>query len=81
MIDGSATSSNHYQVCDFQPIEIMQKLMTPEAFQGFCHGNVIKYSLRFGYKDDKAKEAAKIAQYGKWLHQSLCGETINPREE
>lgn len=75
---GTATSATHYQLFLEQPIELMQKLMSPEEFRGFLLGNVIKYSLRFGHKDDIKSEAGKIAQYGKWLQQAVNGETIKP---
>ena len=80
-LEGSAKTSTHYQVGTKQPIEIMQEIMTPEEFQGFCRGNVIKYSLRLGHKDAPVKEAAKIEQYSKWLRMSLEGKTINPMED
>ena len=79
--DGTAAGASHYQVGDKQPIEIMQEIMTPEEFQGFCRGNVIKYSLRLGHKDAAVKEAAKIEQYSKWLRMSLEGKTIKPMED
>lgn len=78
-IVGSAKTSTHYQVGSKQPIEIMQEVMSPEEFQGFCRGNVIKYALRLGHKDDPVKEAGKIEQYAKWLRMALEGKTIDPR--
>jgi hypothetical protein len=80
MVEGSAQSSKHYQVGDKQPIEILQDYLTPEEFQGFLKGNVLKYTLRFGRKDDVAKESAKIEQYSKWLAVAVNGGKINPRE-
>lgn len=80
-LEGSAKTSTHYQVGTKQPIEIMQEIMTPEEFQGFCRGNVIKYSLRLGHKDAPVKEVAKIEQYAKWLRMSLEGKTIKPMED
>lgn len=78
--DGTAAGASHYQVGDKQPIEIMQDVMTTEEFFGYLRGNVIKYSLRMGHKDSKAKDAQKAAQYSKWLSQALSGKTIDPRE-
>ena len=80
-LEGSAKTSSHYQVGTKQPIEIMQEVMTPEEFQGFLRGNVIKYSLRLGHKDAAVKEAAKIEQYAKWLRMALEGNTIKPMED
>lgn len=78
--DGTAAGATHYQLGDKQPIEIMQEVMTTEEFFGYLRGNVIKYSLRMGHKDSKAKDAQKAAQYSKWLAQALAGKTIDPRE-
>lgn len=77
--EGSAKTSTHYQVGSKQPIEIMQEVMSPEEFQGFLRGNVIKYALRLGHKDKAVKEAAKIEQYAKWLREALEGKQIDPR--
>lgn len=73
---------DHYDTLH-QPIETMQANMTPEEFQGYVKGNIIKYVCRMGRKagEDKLKEAKKIRNYAKWLIESLEGKTINPRED
>lgn len=81
IIDGSAQSSTHYQIGDKQPIEIMQDSFTHEEMSGYLKGNIIKYTLRFGRKDDVKKEAAKIEQYAKWLVVHVNGGKIDPREQ
>lgn len=70
----------HYQ-SKYQPIEVMQDSFTAEEFTGFLKGNIIKYILRMGKKDDPIKEAHKVYRYAEWLVQHLEGKTINPREE
>ena len=75
---GMAASATHYQLLQQQPIEIMQRLMTHEQFVGFLWGNVIKYALRLGHKDDTASDAGKLAQYARWLAMVENGETIKP---
>lgn len=77
--EGSAKTSTHYQVGDKQPIEIMQDTMPRDELIGFLRGNVIKYSLRLGHKDDPKREAGKIEQYAKWLRIVLEGSRIDPR--
>lgn len=76
--DGSSKCQSHYQVGSKQPIEVMQEVMSPEEFQGFCRGNIIKYAMRLGHKDDSIKEAGKIKQYAIWLVDSLKGVMIKP---
>lgn len=69
----------HYQT-EYQPIEVMQANMTQDEFIGYLKGNITKYILRIGRKDDVKKEAAKIRRYAQWLEQVVNGETINPRK-
>lgn len=69
----------HYQ-SKHQPIEVMQANMTNAEFIGYLRGNIIKYTCRFGKKDDIKKESAKIKRYAEWLEKASNGETINPRE-
>lgn len=70
----------HYNTSNHQSIEVMQANMTPEEFIGHLKGNIIKYVLRMGRKDDVKKEAAKIRRYAQWLEQAVNGETIDPRK-
>lgn len=78
---GTAADATHYQTLAQQPIEIMQRLMTKEQFLGFCHGNVVKYALRCGHKDDPAKEMEKVRQYADWYVRASGGETIDPKSK
>ena len=77
---GYAADANHYQRLSEQPIEIMQKLFTAEQLKGFLLGNVIKYALRCGLKDNPVKEAQKIAQYTAWYIDVSEGRKIDPRK-
>jgi len=76
-VSGFAKDAVHYQILEQQPIEIMQALMSPEQFFGFCWGNVIKYALRCGNKDSRAKEMQKVAQYAMWATQALDGTKVD----
>lgn len=75
-MSGYATDAEHYKKASKQPIELMHELLTHEQFIGFLHGNIIKYSLRMGYKDDRVKEAEKIEQYAHWLVSILRDDTL-----
>lgn len=79
--DGTAAAATHYQILEQQPIEIMQRIMTGEAFLGFCHGNIIKYALRCGHKDDAVKEMEKVRQYADWYVSAARGEKIDPMKK
>ena len=63
-----AINPSHYKVEGLpEAIDIMKHLMTPEQFEGFLWGNVMKYVYRFGRKGDKGETAGKIAWYANQL--------------
>ena len=79
--DGTAKAQAHYQKASRQPIELMQAIMGAEAFDGFLVGNILKYRLRAGYKDDPGKDIEKAAQYAYWRELSQKGITIDPERD
>ena len=60
--DDIQVSGNHYKEMAIQPWEIMQAVMTHDEFVGFLKGNVIKYSLRAGHKEN-TDDAGKAKHY------------------
>lgn len=58
---------NHYKECVLEPILVMQDMFTTEEFIGFLKGNILKYRLRMGHKDNIQKEMDKIKRYEEWL--------------
>lgn len=64
-----------------QPIEAMQSEMSKDEFEGFLRGNIVKYALRFGKKDETLKEAQKILRYAQWLVEAEKGNVIDPRKD
>jgi hypothetical protein len=74
---GTTEEAKHYMTSK-QPIEVMQELMTPEQFQGFLWGNVIKYSMRLNRKGKNREDAGKCWQYAKWMCDAMDGVTIVP---
>lgn len=75
---GTAKDASYYAESSLQPIEIMQKLMTKQQFLGFLIGNVIKYRLRAGHKEDAEKDLNKARQYSYWIYLLSTGAEINP---
>jgi hypothetical protein len=54
----------HYDLFDdLEVIDVIASSMTVEEFRGFCLGNVLKYKLRAGKKDDLAQDMAKADYY------------------
>lgn len=59
----------HYNGCIIEPILLMQKHLTSEQFEGFLLGNIIKYRVRAGHKDDAKKDIDKAMRYEQWLRE------------
>lgn len=60
----------HYKAKAVQPWTAMESWMTPEEFEGFLRGNVIKYIAR--YKDkDGIKDVLKARHYLEKLLECL----------
>ena len=66
----------HYLESVVEPIKVMEKLFTKEELKGFIKGNILKYRLRMGHKDDIQKELDKIRVYEQWLVKLERGEAL-----
>lgn len=66
----------HYLESVVEPIKVMEKLFTKEELKGFIKGNILKYRLRMGHKDDIQKEMDKIRVYEQWLVRLERGEAL-----
>ena len=72
--------NEHYQKASFQPIEYLQRLLSPEEFQAFCLGNEIKYMMRADFKGQRDSDLYKAKVYNYWRLLSINGTMINPTE-
>ena len=66
----------HYLESVVEPIKVMEKMFTKEELKGFIKGNILKYRLRVGHKDDIQKEMDKIRVYEQWLAKLERGEAL-----
>ena len=77
MTHDAVKNPSHYQVFDgIESIQVIASSMTEDEFKGFCFGNLLKYRLRAGGKDDIAQEIGK-ANFYKTLfadNKHLCRE-------
>lgn len=82
-LDEHKSADTHYERGSLQPIQYMQEQLSFERFEGFCLGNIIKYSSRFGRKDGNSKEneARKILNYAKALYIHEQNKKVNPAED
>ncbi|WP_421276141.1 DUF3310 domain-containing protein [Aeromonas veronii] len=60
-----------------EAIQVIQKTLTKEEFKGYLKGNILKYRLRIGEKDDAKQEIGKIKAYNKMLTNFI--QTGSPR--
>jgi len=54
-----------------QSLDVMKLSLTKEEYIGFLKGQILKYQLRLGKKDDVAKELKKIQDYTNELNKLL----------
>ena len=82
--DGKPNTSNHYGGTSeaMQPIEVMQSMMSQEAFCGFLKCTALKYIFRAGKKPNNpaSQDIDKAIVYLTWFKEVLEGKTIDPRK-
>lgn len=60
----AVNSPKHYSVFEkLEAIEVIASSMTADQFYGYCLGNILKYRLRAGGKDDVMQELGKADRY------------------
>ena len=65
-------NAKHYEIWhDFETIDIIKNVLIKDEYIGFLKGNILKYQLRLGKKDDVEKEKIKIKDYQNELNQIL----------
>ena len=61
--NNTQVGGDHYKNMVVQPWEVMASIMTREEFIGFLKGNIIKYTMRDGKKEDAHEDAEKAKHY------------------
>ena len=68
-------NSKHYELWhDLEAIDVIKTLLNEDEYVGFLKGNILKYQLRLGKKDNVEKEMEKIKDYQNELNMILTGE-------
>ena len=68
-------NSKHYELWhDLEAIDIIKNTLTKDEYIGFLKGNILKYQLRLGKKDNVEKEMEKIKDYQNELNMILIGD-------
>ena len=68
--DDYQIDGRHYKDMEMQPWSVMEAVLTPEEFVGFLKGNIIKYSMRQGHKEN-TDDGGKLAHYVDKLNEVL----------
>jgi len=61
--------STHYGTGGIETLDYIKAKLTPDQFQGFCMGNVLKYTSRANTKGNFKRDMEKAAYYSKWAAQ------------
>ena len=72
-------NQEHYTAQTVQPIEYMEITMTPEQFEGYLLGNVIKYISRYRHKNG-VEDLRKAKVYIGWLVDHVADTGNNDNE-
>lgn len=62
--------AKHYMDMDIEPWDVI-RTWPAEHQVGYHRGNVLKYTMRMGSKDERIKEAKKIRDYADELIKAL----------
>ena len=66
------TEPDYYACNGLSPVKAFEQgLISKEEFIGFCKGNVIKYVVRCGKKDDAVKDIDKAINYLELLKEVI----------
>lgn len=76
MFDDIKKPERYNQFDDVDAIDMMERIWGVEFAMNFCKGNVFKYQMRLGRKDEVEKEKAKIAEYQR-RYDLLKGKSLN----
>lgn len=58
---------NYYDVGGIVTLDIIRAKLTSEQYEGFLLGQIIKYATRMNFKGQRVGDAAKLAEYSRWL--------------
>lgn len=61
----------HYKKQDFEAIEVIKSVLTPEQYAGYLIGNSLKYLLRVNDKDTVQMNIGKAEWYAGRLEKEL----------
>lgn len=63
--------ASYYDEGGITTLDIIKAKLTPEQYEGYLLGNVLKYTCRMMHKETPSRDAEKAANYARWLHESM----------
>lgn len=63
--------SRYYDAGGLEVQDIIRAKLTPEQYEGFCLGNIIKYSCRANWKGQKKRDIEKVGFYQMFLDEAM----------
>lgn len=63
--------SRYYDAGNIETLDIIKAKLTPEQYEGYLLGNVLKYTCRMMHKETPIRDAEKAANYARWLHEAM----------
>lgn len=64
-------SPPHYTSGGIETIDYIEAKLTPEEFNGYLKGNILKYGSRLGLKGNDMQDAGKLGWYANRLRQTI----------
>jgi len=61
----AVNSPAHYTAGKYETIDVIEDILGPEKFEGYCIGNVIKYVSRYPHKNG-TEDLKKAGVYLNW---------------
>jgi hypothetical protein len=61
--------SSYYDVGGIETIDIIKAKLTPEQYEGYLIGNLIKYVCRLNWKGDASRDSEKCYWNAKWMSE------------
>lgn len=62
------SKSSYYDAGGIESIEIIKAKLTPDQYEGYLHGNILKYSTRANFKGTYRRDMEKVAVYTELLN-------------
>lgn len=75
-VPDNVSSPSHYNHSGIEAISAIEASMSPEEFQGYLKGNILKYVWRYKYKGKPLEDLKKA----EWYLQKLIDNNKNTKD-